>query len=94
MLAGDVEKPHLDVSIPQMCEPVTGPSERLPMEYSTTRVVMWTKDQLASRAVAIFAQERSDERLVLITCSQWTGSYYKSNVVVFAKPLGVRERTT
>ena len=63
------------------------------MEYTTTRVVTWTKDQLAKRAVAIFAQQRSDERLVLITCSQWTGSYYKSNVVVFAKPLGVRERT-
>ncbi len=64
------------------------------MEYTTTKVVTWTKDQLAKRAVSIFAQERRDERLVLITCSQWTGSYYKSNVVVFAKPLGVRERTT
>ncbi len=64
------------------------------MEYTTTRVVTWTKEQLAKRAVDIFAQERNDVRLVLITCSQWTGSYYKSNVVVFAKPLGVRERTS
>ncbi|MET0999133.1 MAG: class F sortase [Marmoricola sp.] len=61
------------------------------MEYTTTRVVTWTKEQLAKRAVDIFAQERSDTRLVLITCSQWTGSTYKSNIVVFAKPLGVRE---
>ena len=60
------------------------------MEYTTTRVVTWSKEQLAKRAVDIFAQERSDVRLVLITCSQWTGSYYKSNVVVFARPLGVR----
>ena len=64
------------------------------MEYTTTRVVTWSKEQLAKRAVDIFAQERKDVRLVLITCSQWTGSYYKSNVVVFAKALGVRERTS
>jgi len=64
------------------------------MEYTTTKVVTWTKDQLARRAVDIFAQERGDTRLVLITCSQWTGSYYKSNIVVFAKPLGVRERVS
>lgn len=62
------------------------------MTYRTTRVVTWTKDELAKRAASIFAQKRQDNRLVLITCSQWTGSYYKSNVVVFAQPLGIRER--
>jgi LPXTG-site transpeptidase (sortase) family protein len=61
------------------------------MVYRTTRVVTWSKDELARNAVAIFAQKRSDLRLVLITCSGWTGSYYTSNVVAFAKPLGVRE---
>jgi LPXTG-site transpeptidase (sortase) family protein len=62
------------------------------MTYRTTRVVTWTKAELAQRASSIFAQKRTDNRLVLITCSQWTGSSYKSNVVVFAQPLGVRER--
>ncbi len=64
------------------------------MEYTTTKVVTWSKEQLAERAIDIFAQERSDTRLVLITCSQWTGSTYKSNIVVFASPLGVRERAS
>jgi LPXTG-site transpeptidase (sortase) family protein len=64
------------------------------MTYSTTRVVTWSKAELARRAVDIFAQKRSDVRLVLITCSGWTGSSYTSNVVVFAKPLGVRERSS
>lgn len=64
------------------------------MTYSTTRVVTWSKAELARRAVDIFAQKRSDVRLVLITCSGWTGSSYTSNVVVFAKPLGVREKTS
>jgi LPXTG-site transpeptidase (sortase) family protein len=63
------------------------------MVYRTTRVVTWSKEQLAKRAVEIFAQERPKVRLVLITCSGWTGSYYKSNVVVFATPLGVPART-
>jgi LPXTG-site transpeptidase (sortase) family protein len=62
------------------------------MTYSTTRVVTWSKAELAKRAVEIFAQKRSEVRLVLITCSGWTGSSYTNNVVVFAKPLGVREK--
>ncbi len=64
------------------------------MTYSTTRVVTWTKDELAQHAVDIFAQDRPGVRLVLITCSGWTGSSYTSNVVVFAKQLGVRERAS
>jgi LPXTG-site transpeptidase (sortase) family protein len=63
------------------------------MVYTTTRVVTWSKPELAERAVDIFAQKRSDTRLVLITCTGWTGSTYTSNIVVFAKPLGVREKT-
>jgi LPXTG-site transpeptidase (sortase) family protein len=62
------------------------------MVYRTTKVVTWSKAELAKRSVDLFNQKRQDERLVLITCSQWTGSSYKSNVVVFAKPLGVPDR--
>ena len=63
-----------------------------PMVYRTTKVVTWSKEQLAKRAVDIFAQEREEERLVLITCSGWTGSSYKNNIVVFAEPLGVPDK--
>jgi LPXTG-site transpeptidase (sortase) family protein len=59
------------------------------MVYRTTRVVTWSKATLAKRSVALFGQQRDDERLVLITCTGWTGSDYTSNVVVFADPLGV-----
>jgi LPXTG-site transpeptidase (sortase) family protein len=64
------------------------------MIYSTTRVVTWSKAELAERSVKLFGQKRSDLRLVLITCTDWNGSSYDSNVVVFAKPLGVRVRTS
>ena len=60
--------------------------------YRTTRVVTWSKAELARRSVGIFAQRRTHNRLVLITCSGWTGSEYKDNVVVFAEPLGVRTK--
>jgi LPXTG-site transpeptidase (sortase) family protein len=59
------------------------------MVYRTTRVVTWSKAELAKRSVELFGQKRSAQRLVLITCSGWTGSEYTSNVVVFADPLGV-----
>ena len=58
------------------------------MVYRATRVVTWSKAELAERAVDIFAQERGGTRLVLITCTDWNGSAFESNVVVFAKPLG------
>lgn len=61
------------------------------MVYRTTRVVTWTKDELAQHAADIFGQDRRSNRLVLITCDEWTGSTYLKNIVVFATPLGVRE---
>ena len=62
------------------------------MVYRTTKVVTWSKSELAKRAVDLFAQKREDERLVLITCSGWTGKSYTSNIVVFADPLGVPDK--
>jgi LPXTG-site transpeptidase (sortase) family protein len=59
------------------------------MVYRTTRVVTWSKPELAKRSVELFGQQRKDDRLVLITCTGWTGEDYTSNVVVFAQPLGV-----
>ncbi|MCW2817621.1 MAG: Sortase family protein [Marmoricola sp.] len=60
------------------------------MVYRTTRVLTLTKAQLAERSRDLFAQGRDINRLVLITCTGWTGSGYTSNTIVFARPLGVR----
>ena len=43
------------------------------MVYRTTKVVTWSKPELAERSVALFGQQRKDDRLVLITCTGWTG---------------------
>jgi LPXTG-site transpeptidase (sortase) family protein len=61
------------------------------MAYRTTKVLTLTKAQLARRSGGLFGQTRPSNRLVLITCTGWTGEDYTSNTVVFAKPLGVRK---
>ena len=63
------------------------------LTYRATRVVTYTKAQLARHSVDLFAQKRAHPRLVLITCTGWTGHDYTSNIVAFAQPLGVRERS-
>ncbi len=62
------------------------------MVYRTTRVATLTKEQLAARSAGLFGQERDPVRLVLITCTDWDGTVYQSNIVAFAKPLGVGEK--
>ncbi len=61
------------------------------MVYRTTRVLTLTKAQLARRSQELFGQRRTTNRLVLVTCTGWTGKDYTSNTVVFASPLGVRK---
>lgn len=61
------------------------------MVYRTTRVVTLSKAELAARSQDLFGQERNRTRLVLITCTDWNGSDFESNVVAFARPLGVRQ---
>ena len=57
--------------------------------YRETQVQVYSKDQITQHAQDLFGQNRKHNRLVLVTCTGWTGSYYTSNVVVFATPLGI-----
>ena len=43
------------------------------------------KGEIARRAEQLFTQE-GPARLVLLTCEDWDGSAYLSNVVVVARP--------
>jgi LPXTG-site transpeptidase (sortase) family protein len=63
------------------------------LDYRTTRVFVYTKQELADNAVQLFGQKRQHNRLVLVTCTGWTGHDYTSNIIVFADPLGVRNGT-
>lgn len=55
--------------------------------YKVTKVFTLTKSQVTQKSVALFGQQRVHNRLVLITCDDWTGSEYLKNTFVYATPL-------
>ncbi|GAB2862204.1 hypothetical protein GCM10027026_10150 [Myroides odoratimimus subsp. xuanwuensis] len=55
------------------------------IDYRVTTVQTFSKGALATRATRLFSQE-SPGRLVLVTCKDWDGTRYLSNVVVLASP--------
>ncbi len=53
------------------------------LRYEVTSVMTYRKGTLARRAAAIFDQT-GPERLAIVTCGDWNGEIYLSNVVVIA----------
>jgi hypothetical protein len=53
--------------------------------YAVTGVRIFAKSTLARAAARVFDQS-APGRLVLITCEDWNGTAYESNVVVTARP--------
>ena len=58
---------------------------RVAYEVQSVRVL--SRDELAHRSAGIFRQV-GEPRLVLVTCEDWDGTAYRSNVVVAAEPVG------
>jgi len=61
------------------------------VDYETTKVFVYTRAEVAEHKQQLFSQKRSSNRLVLVTCTGWTGHDYTSNIIVFAEPLGVEK---
>ncbi len=61
------------------------------VDYRATKVFVYTQKELAIHAQDLFGQKRAKNRLVLVTCTGWTGSDYTSNIIVFADPVRVRK---
>ncbi|GIM64194.1 hypothetical protein Pve01_82570 [Planomonospora venezuelensis] len=55
--------------------------------YRVGTVEVLSRDELARRSADVFSRT-GPGRLVLITCEDWDGTGYRSNVVVTAQPLG------
>jgi LPXTG-site transpeptidase (sortase) family protein len=64
---------------------VTVRTDRGRIRYAVRSVAVYAKGALAKQAERLFSQEVPG-RLVLITCEDWDGSRYLSNVVVTASP--------
>jgi len=60
------------------------------LDYEATKVFVYTKAEVAAHKQQLFSQKRAHVRLVLVTCTGWTGRDYTSNIIVYADPLGVR----
>lgn len=63
-------------------------TERGRMRYEITRNRTLSRDQIAARAQDLFGQDGGNGRLVLVSCTDFDGEVYQSNVVVTARPLG------
>lgn len=61
------------------------------VDYRATKIFVYTTEELAIHAEDLFSQKRKTNRLVLVTCTGWTGSDYTSNIIVYAHPVGVRD---
>ncbi|QWZ10591.1 class F sortase [Nocardioides panacis] len=59
------------------------------MRYAVSDVRVLSQAALARSAPRLFGQGRGAGRLVLVSCTDWNGGSYDSNVVVLARPLGV-----
>lgn len=62
-------------------------TDRGPLTYGVVSVRVLGRGELARSSAEIFEQD-GPARLVLITCEDWDGSAYLSNVVVVATPKG------
>lgn len=54
--------------------------------YAVQRVEVFDKGKVARTSERLFDQDRPG-RLILLTCEDWDGARYRSNVVVFAVPI-------
>lgn len=61
-------------------------SSGTPLSLRVTSVTTYSKTALAKHAADIFDQT-STGRVALVTCEDWTGTDYQSNVVVVASPV-------
>lgn len=57
------------------------------ISYAATKVFVYSKAELAENAQSLFGQQRKDGRLVLVSCTDWDGKDYLSNIIVFARQL-------
>jgi LPXTG-site transpeptidase (sortase) family protein len=70
-------------------DPVTVRTDRGTIRYVVRQVRVYAKGRIADDAGRLFSQ-RVPGRLVLLTCADWDGARYLSNVVVTATPRAAR----
>jgi sortase (surface protein transpeptidase) len=54
--------------------------------YLVQRVFVYSKKEVAAHSDDLFGQGYHPRRLVLVTCTDWDGKEYESNIIVYAQP--------
>lgn len=54
--------------------------------YAVQKVFVYSRAQVAKHSEELFDQDFHPRRLVLVTCTDWDGKVYQSNIIVFAQP--------
>lgn len=54
-------------------------------DYRAISTQVLSRAEIAEQAQDLFGQQRGDGRLVLVTCTDWDGEVYLSNIVVVAE---------
>jgi LPXTG-site transpeptidase (sortase) family protein len=75
-----------DLETLRLGAPVEVTTEKGSIRYRVTELDIYRKASLARDAARVFSQT-GPGRLVLITCEDWDGEKYLSNVVVHAEPV-------
>lgn len=67
-------------------------SETGVMTYRVDDIEVLSYAEVAEQAETLFGQHLGEGRLVLITCTDYNGSFYESNVFVYGEPIGRLEK--
>lgn len=54
--------------------------------YTVQKVFVYSRKQVSDHSEDLFSQKRHPRRLVLVTCTDWDGNEYQSNIIVYAQP--------
>lgn len=54
--------------------------------YSVQKVFVYSRKEVAEHSEDLFGQDHNPRRLVLVTCTDWDGKVYQSNIIVYAQP--------
>jgi len=54
--------------------------------YRVQKVFVYSRKQVADHSEDLFDQDFHPRRLVLVTCTDWDGKVYQSNIILLAQP--------
>lgn len=66
---------------------VTVTSKDKSTSYIVQKVFVWSKAEVEKHSEDLFTPDYHQGRLVLVTCADWDGHVWESNVIVFAQPV-------